>query len=218
MAEGPVNMAFMGFLGLIALAATAVVLERLAHLTRGRVVPTDLTRDLAALVQKGESRSESFIELSRRGTSPLANILRCGMLHAGGPVADVETAMESAAAREMAELRARLRPLSLAATLAPLVGMLGTVAGMLEAFHITRQVGSLQADALTEAVYRSLGTTAAGLVIAIPSLLFASYFHGRGERLFRQINEHLMSLMPALKRMELAGPAKSVGNPLMASR
>ncbi|HEV3024141.1 MAG TPA: hypothetical protein VGX76_16810, partial [Pirellulales bacterium] len=93
-AEGPVNMGFMGFLGLIALAATAVVLERLAHLTRGRVVPPDLTRDLAALVQKGESRPESFIEMSRRGTSPLANILRCGMRHAGGPVADVEKSME----------------------------------------------------------------------------------------------------------------------------
>jgi biopolymer transport protein ExbB len=118
----------------------------------------------------------------------------------------------------MAELRARLRPLSLAATLAPLVGMLGTVAGMLEAFHVTRQVGTLQADALTDAVYRSLGTTAVGLIIAIPSLLFSSYFLGRGERLFRQINDHLLTLLPAIRRMELAGSAKAAGNPLMASR
>jgi biopolymer transport protein ExbB len=219
-ASGTVSMGFMGFLGLISLAASVVVLERLAHLTRGRVVPSDLVRDLAALVQKGESRVESFVELARRGTSPLANILRAGLVHAGGPVADVETSMECAAAREMAELRARLRPLSLAATLAPLVGMLGTLVAMIDAYHVTRQVqGSMQHDALTDAVYRSLGTTAVGLAIAIGSLLFLSYFQGRGERLFRQINESLTTLLPALKRMELAGGTKGTGgNPLMASR
>ena len=133
-AGGPVNIGFMAFLGFISLVAAATAMERLAHLTRRRVAPADLARDLADLVQKGESRAESFREVCLRSPSPLANIFKAGLLRAGRALPEVEKAMEDAAAREMTEMRARLRPLSVAANVAPLVGLLGTVVGMLEAF------------------------------------------------------------------------------------
>ncbi|HUY31492.1 MAG TPA: MotA/TolQ/ExbB proton channel family protein [Pirellulales bacterium] len=219
-AGGPVNIAFMGFLGFISLVAGAAAMERLAHLTRRRVAPADLVRDLADLVQKGESRAESFQEVCRRSPSPLAHIVTAGLLRAGRPLPEMEKAMEDAAVREMAELRARIRPLSVAANVAPLVGLLGTVVGMLEAFRVTSQVGTGKAEVLAEGIYLALETTVAGLVIAIPALLFASYFHSRGERLMREIDDHLTAALPAFQRLEQAGGAAKPagGNPLTVNR
>jgi len=219
-AGGPVNIGFMAFLGFISLVAAATAMERLAHLTRRRVAPADLARDLADLVQKGESRAESFRDVCLRSPSPLANILKAGLLRAGRPLPELEKAMEDAAAREVTEMRARIRPLSVAGNVAPLVGLLGTVVGMLEAFRVTSQVGTGKAEALAEGIYLALETTVAGLVIAIPALLLASYFHSKGERLVREIDDHLTVVLPAFQRMEQGGGATKPagGNPLMAGR
>jgi biopolymer transport protein ExbB len=219
-AGGPVNIVFMAFLSFISLVAAATAMERLAHLTRRRVAPSDLARELADLVQKGESRAESFREVCLRSPSPLANIFKAGLLRAGRALPEVEKAMEDAAAREMTEMRARIRPLSVAANVAPLVGLLGTVVGMLEAFRVTSQVGTGKAEVLAEGIYLALETTVAGLIIAIPALLFASYFHGKGERLMREIDDHLTAAVPAFQQMEQGGSATkpASGNPLMAGR
>ncbi|HEV7223350.1 MAG TPA: MotA/TolQ/ExbB proton channel family protein [Pirellulales bacterium] len=222
-AGGPLNLAFMGFLGLISLVAAAVAMERLANLTRRKIVPGQAVRELQGLVDSRERRLEKFRAVCDQHPSPLTNVVRAGLARVGRPLSEIEKGLEDAAAREMAELRARVRPLSVAANVAPLVGLLGTVVGMLEAFRVASQAGLGKAELLAEGIYLALETTVAGLLIAIPALLFASYFHSRAERFFREISDCLDSTLPALEALSDTRPTDPArgslsNNPLMAPR
>ena len=223
-AGGPLNLAFMAFLGSISLVAAATTMERLVNLTRGKIVPPDQVGGLESLVGANEQRLDGFLEVCDRQASPLANILRAGLLRVGRPWSEIEKALEDGAARELAELRSRVRPLSVAANVAPLVGLLGTVLGMLEAFRIASQAGLGKAELLAEGIYLALETTVAGLLIAIPASLFASYFHSRSERFVREIGDCLNHALPVLaalapgKPSPAAAPTSARSNPLMVDR
>ena len=201
-AGGPVNIGFMVFLGLFSLVAAAVALERFVNLRRGKMLPRAFVRDLQELVRREETRPEKYRELAKSTSAPIANILNGGLQRAGRPLPEIEKSMEDTAAREMATLRSRVRPLSVIANVAPLVGLLGTVVGMLEAFRVASQAGLGKAELLAEGIYLALETTVAGLIIAIPALLAAAYFSGRSERFMRDTDELLMEAIPALGRLE----------------
>jgi len=139
------------------------------------------------------------------------------LLRVGRPHTEIEKAMEDAAAREAAALRARVRPLSVIANVAPLVGLLGTVVGMLGAFRVASQAGLGKAELLAEGIYLALETTVAGLIIAIPAMLCAAYFNARTERLLREADERLMDALPAFARFEQRGtPAAASPAPATA--
>ena len=87
-------------------------------------------------------------------------------------------------------------------SIAPLVGLLGTVVGMIMAFQISSQEGLGKAERLAEGIYLALMTTAAGLSIAIPCLLFVSWFQARAERFMCEIADCLMLAVPSFARME----------------
>ena len=212
-AGGPMNIAFMIGLGLFSLVAAAVALERLVNLRRGRVLPGEFTRGLEELARRGERRPEEYDQLCQRNPSPAATILKAGLLRLGRPLTEVEKAMEDAAAREAASLRARVRPLSVISNVAPLIGLLGTVVGMLEAFRVASQAGLGKAELLAKGIYLALETTVAGLVIAIPALLCAAYFNARTERLLRETDERLMDVTPAFARFEQRGTAATASAP-----
>ncbi|HVA44919.1 MAG TPA: MotA/TolQ/ExbB proton channel family protein [Pirellulales bacterium] len=217
-AGGPLNLAFMAVLGLISLAAAAAALERLANLQRGKLAPPALARGLDELVRAGDHRIERYQTLCEQSPSPLASVLRAALLRVGRPLTEIEKALEDAAAREMAELRARVRPLSVAANVAPMVGLLGTVVGMLEAFRVASQAGLGKAELLAEGIYLALETTVAGLLIAIPAMLCAAYFSGRNERLLREICDRMTEALPVLGQVNQRGTARpAAGNPLMES-
>ena len=98
--------------------------------------------------------------------------------------------------------RAGHRPLAVVGSVAPLVGLLGTVFGMIFAFRSASQEGLGKAEVLAEGIYLALWTTAAGLTIAIPSLLFVAWFNSSVERFMRDIDETLLETMPSFTRME----------------
>ncbi len=144
-------------------------------------------------------------------------MLRAGLLRAGRPLPEIEKTLEDAIGRQMAELRARVRPLSVAASVAPMVGLLGTVIGMLQAFRVASQAGLGKAEYLAEGIYLALETTVAGLLIAIPAMLFAAYFSSRGERFIREMSDHLTEALPLLAQLGQRSAGRSGNaNPLMA--
>ena len=110
--------------------------------------------------------------------------------------------MEDAAAREMGALRSKVRPLAVAGSVSPLVGLLGTVVGMIIAFKTASRAGLGKGEMLAQGIYMALVTTAAGLLIAIPSMLCAAYFNGRLEKYFREIDEALMPAFQCFARVE----------------
>jgi biopolymer transport protein ExbB len=116
----------------------------------------------------------------------------------------VEHAVAEASEREAERIYSNVRWLNLAAAVTPLMGLLGTVWGMIRAFHDTTQLaaGQNKADFLAEGIYVALVTTLGGLTVAIPAAIFSHYFEGRITTLFHQIDELLFSLMPQVERYE----------------
>lgn len=197
---------FYATLALFSIMATAVALERLVHLRRGRVVPAEFVSRLRDMLARGEDSAEHLRWLCQNSAAPIATILKSGLARAGRPLLEVEKAMEDAAAREMAEIRSRSRVLSVLGTVAPLVGLHGTVVGMIFAFRVSSTAGLGKAELLAEGIYLALLTTAAGLTIAIPSLLLVAWFNHRADRYFREIDAALGETLPSFARMEPAGP------------
>ena len=201
-AGGPINIGFLSVLGLFSLVALTVILERMGNLRAGKLVPSGFVRELQELVRRKEDDPQPFRELAKRYPSAIANVLEAGLLRAGRPVLEVEKAMEDAVARELGILRSRVRPLTVLSSVGPLVGLLGTAVGMILVFRTASEVGPGKAELLAEGIYLKLETTVAGLVVAIPSVLFAAVFNSRSETLLRRIDQHLMETIPCFARME----------------
>lgn len=193
---------FMGGLALFSIVALTIAFERLVNLTREKLMPGSFLSPYVAVVRGGDADPSVFQRLCAGCDSVLAKILQAGLLRAGRPLPEVEKAMEDAAAREISAIRAKSRPLTVIGSVAPLVGLLGTVVGMILAFHTASQEGTGKAELLAEGIYLALLTTAAGLTIAIPCMLLAAYFNGRLDRFMREIDEHVMQSMPAFAEME----------------
>jgi biopolymer transport protein ExbB len=202
LAGGPLNLAFLGVLGLFSLAGFAVILERLVNLTQSKIAPPAFLRELHELTRRREDDPQVFQELCSRHPSVISNVLKAGLARAGRPLAEVEKAMEDVAARELAVLRSRVRPLTVLSSVGPLVGLLGTAVGMILVFRTASQVGPGKAELLAEGIYLKLETTVAGLLVAIPSVLFAAVFNARSEKLVRLVDEHLAETIPCFIRME----------------
>jgi len=193
---------FMGILFLFSVIAVTIALERFVNLTREKMLPAGFLSQLRQLTADRNSDAAAFQKLCDQFEASISTILKAGLLRAGRPLTEVEKTMEDAAARETSSIRSRVRPLSVIAAVAPLVGLLGTVMGMILAFHTTSQEGTGKAELLAEGIYLALLTTAAGLTIAIPAMLLAAYFNSKVERHMREIDEVLMEAMPCLADME----------------
>jgi len=199
---GTMNLLFFVVLGMFSLWAVTVVLERMFNLRRNKMLPDSFSQQLRQLTATPQTNATQFLILCDSHDTPASRIFKTGVLRAGRPLPEVEKAMEDAAARQMAAIRAKNRPLSVVGNIAPLVGLLGTVVGMIMAFQVSSQAGLGKAEQLAEGIYLALMTTAAGLTIAIPCLLFASWFAGRAERFMCEIGECLTLAMPSFAQME----------------
>src|SRR5690606_82139 len=115
-----------------------------------------------------------------------------------------ERAVADASQREADSMYWHIRTLNLAANVSPLLGLLGTVWGIIQSFFVTSQMpdASNKAEALAEGIYIALITTFAGLMVAIPAAVLAHHFEGRIMRILRDIDALAMSLLPQVERYE----------------
>ncbi len=201
--SGPMGWAFMLVLGAFSVYATMVAVERYAATRQKVLIPSGFVDQLQNAVVGRTATLTELRDLCAKFDAPPANILSAGLLRMGRPLPEVEKAMEDAAAREMAELRSRVRPLSVIGNIAPLIGLLGTVVGMIQAFY-TASAGGLggEGESLAQGIYLALLTTAAGLAIAIPSLMLAAFYNAKIERVFREIDLHLTEVLPSFSSLE----------------
>ena len=202
MDSGTLGLLFMVALGLFSLVSVAVTIERTVNTQRHKIVPDEFVSELKKVVGSNTSTPADLKAVCDRHKTPAATILLAGVQRAGRPLTEVENAMEDAAAREMAALRSRVRPLTVAGSVAPLLGLLGTVVGMIIAFRTASQSGLGKGEMLAQGIYLALVTTAAGLCIAIPSILFASFFNTKIEGFFRIIDEALTETFSCFARVE----------------
>lgn len=192
-------------ISLVSLIVVTFGLERMIGLRRRKVLPPVLFDGLDRLAaQKGGLDPRRAYALCKKYPSTASRVILDMLLRLGRPHAEVERALRDASDREAGRLYANVRWLTLAAGIAPLLGLLGTVGGMIQAFFETAnlQPGANRADYLAEGIYKALVTTFAGLSVAIPAAILAHMFEGRIQRLFRELDERVAWLLPQLERFE----------------
>lgn len=196
---------FMLPIGLMSLLVVTFTIERFIALRRGKLIPNSLVAELGALAgPQGNFDPRAAYRLCQRYPSAAAAVIQAMLLKIGRPHSEVERAVTEASEREADRIYANVRWLNLAAGVAPLLGLLGTVWGMIRAFHDTTQLapGQNKADYLAEGIYVALVTTLGGLIVAIPAAIFAHYFEGRITKAFHEIEVLLFNLMPQIERFE----------------
>jgi biopolymer transport protein ExbB len=192
----------------IALMAVLVVtfgIERALGLRRGKVLPPELVDELGELAShKGGLDPKKAYKVCQHYPSAAANVIRSTLLKVGRPHSEVEHAVAEASEREATKLYRNVRPITLATAISPLLGLLGTVQGMIQTFAQTAAgVGGVnKAEQLAGGIYVALVTTFAGLCVAIPGAVLAHYFEGRIQALFLEIDELLLGILPQLERFE----------------
>jgi biopolymer transport protein ExbB len=163
------------------LVAVAVILERLYFWWRLKRREVDIAI-FEELVATGQF--EQALKMPRQSRHPVARVLLAGVEYRH---ASPGTAMEAAAQAELEQLESYLPILDTIITLAPLLGLLGTITGMISAFGIVSETGLGQPQAITGGIGEALIATATGLFIAIMTLIPYNYFRAKVDRLTKQI-------------------------------
>lgn len=194
----------------------AVIFERLFNLRRGKVLPPGFRAELEELTRRNETDPEAWRSLCRRFPDvPSAEIVAAGLSRVGHPLPEIEKAMEDAAVRESGALRAWIRPLAVMGNLGPLVGLLGTVFGMIMAFRTAAQGGLGKAELMAHGISIALVTTVAGLVIAIPGYAAASWFNAKIDKMLRELDRVLVPATAVIARIRV-GAASPTPAPVAA--
>jgi biopolymer transport protein ExbB len=195
---------FMIPITLLSLIALSFAVERMFALRRNKVLPPDLVEGFGEMAAEGGFDPRKAYRICQQHPSPAANVIRAMLLKVGRPHAEVEQTVSEASDREATKLYSNVRPIALTVTIAPLLGLLGTVQGMILAFHQTAfaDVGVNKAQALAAGIYTALVTTFAGLTVAIPAACLVHFLEGRILGRFREIDELLFNLLPQVERYE----------------
>jgi len=164
--------------------------ERLVILRRGRVIPRPFVERFLQHLQQGQLNPAQALKLCAENGSPVAAIFAHGIRKWGKPSVEVEQAIIDGGERQVSLLRKHLRVINGVATVAPLLGLLGTVIGMILAFNDVASSDAMgKPEELASGIALALLTTAAGLTIAIPSLILYMYLAGRVDALVMEMDE-----------------------------
>ena len=183
--------------------AVAIVLERLWTLQTRRVIPTHLTNQVWDWVQKGELDSQRIQQI--HSSSPLGQVLATGLAYRNAPRDVLKESIEDAGRHVVHDLERYLNPLGTIAAISPLLGLLGTVSGMIRAFTAITTQGVGNPAILAGGISEALITTAAGLAVAIPSLIAYRFLRGRVDGLVIQIEKEAIRFIEALLQHQRAG-------------
>lgn len=206
------GMAILPIVGL-SILSLAVAIERIRRCRKEAIAPRGLLARIAPCFDKGDYRA------AQRTLEEEDNVLGRVLLHVvthrhrgEKAVADAAGDMASVALREHLQ---RIYPLAVTATVAPIIGLLGTVVGMIEAFHAIAFSGAMGDPALLAGgISKALVNTAAGLSVALPSLLVYHFFKNRiaayGIELEKALNQAIAALFPAPDTERVRSPERKV--------
>jgi biopolymer transport protein ExbB len=194
-AGGPVMWPIM----LCSVIAAAIILERLWTLQRKRVIPRELTDRVWKLVETRTLNDRHIEALARN--SPLGRVLAAGLANRSQGREIMKEVIEDTGRHVVHELERFLNPLGTIAAISPLLGLLGTVTGMIQAFEAITSQGVGDPQVLSGGIGEALITTAAGLIVAIPALIGYRYLRGLVDFLVVEMEKEAMKLVQAMDRM-----------------
>lgn len=169
----------------------AIIIERLIYITvKNRIDSNGFVNKIIELIQKGSINHA--IELCSRSRAALPQITAAGLREFSKSPKDIQNAFELAAMAEIPKLEKRTHYLSMIANVATLLGLLGTIVGLIQAFQAVAVADSSQKAALLSAgISVAMNTTAFGLIVAIPCMVFYSYIQEKTNDIIDDINENV---------------------------
>ncbi|KAF1056679.1 MAG: Protein TolQ [Pseudomonas delhiensis] len=182
---------------LSSIAATAIVAERLWALRRSRVAPPQLLGQVWRQVKDKKMNNQALKEL--KASSPLGEILAAGLTNSKHGREIMKECIEESSSRVIHELERYLNALGTIAAMAPLLGLLGTVFGMIQIFSAFMGEGMANAPALAGGISKALITTASGLIVAIPAVFFHRYLLRRVDELVVAMEQEAIKLVEVVQ-------------------
>lgn len=184
-------------IALCSIIALAIFLERLWSLRRSRVIPRDFLIEIEDLIRR--EKIPEAITRCRKDNSSMANIIVAGIRNFGKRREIVKESIEEIGRREAAILERYINVVGTIAAIAPLLGLLGTVFGMIKAFDVISIQGVGNPSTLAGGISEALITTAAGLVVAIPTFVLYRYLANKADALIVEMEEHSIRMVDLLK-------------------
>ncbi len=184
---------------LCSMVALAIFLERLIHFSRIRIRGFGLVKNVAKHVRNGELARA--IELARGSKSPMARILASALEVIDNDRETFETVVVHSTGEEVRELSRYLQVLATIGSIAPLLGLLGTVIGMIKAFMVIQQMGGkVNAAVLAGGIWEAMLTTALGLAVALPAMVAHSYLVSRVDKYEAQLQDGMVTFIKTAGR------------------
>jgi len=177
--------------------ALTVIFERAWSLRRASVIPDTVVKDIEAAIRNNDA--DLAIDICRKDRSSMGRIIWVALRYRGVRRSVMKEMLEEAGRQEVAELERYVGVLGVIAAIAPLLGLLGTVLGMIEVFQVISIEGVGKADVLAGGISKALITTAAGLIVAIPTLVAHRYYESRIDRMVVDIEHHAIRFVELLK-------------------
>jgi biopolymer transport protein ExbB len=181
---------------LCSVVAMGIITERFWTLQAKRIAPANLAAQVWQWAQRGELNSERLAQL--RDGSALGRILAAGLSAQHLDRDRMKEQIEDVGRHVVHEMERYLNSLGTIAAITPLLGLLGTVIGMIKVFAVITTQGVGDAGILAGGISEALVTTAAGLTVAIPALMFYRYFRGRVDALVVTMEQEALKMVEAL--------------------
>ena len=178
--------------------AVGIFLERIWVLRRRRVLPRDFLIEVEDLVMR-RKRPEA-INLCKRDNSSIAHVIRVGIENYSKKRDVIKEKIEEVGRREAASLERYINVIGTIASISPLLGLLGTVSGMIKSFNIISIQGVADPASLAGGISEALITTAAGLVVAIPTYVIYRYLMNKADALILEMEENSIRMVDLVKR------------------
>jgi biopolymer transport protein ExbB len=179
-----------------AVLTLAIIGNRFWVLRRSRIAPATLAAQVTNLVEVG--KVQQAVKLLYENDTPLARLMLAALQQAGQPRDVIKEVVEETGRHEVAHLDRYLNFLGSIAGVSPLLGLLGTVFGIMSAFSAIGSVGVGDPKALASGIAEALITTASGLIVAIPSLIMYRYFRGRVDSLVLEMEREALKVVNLL--------------------
>jgi biopolymer transport protein ExbB len=187
---------------LASIVAAAIFLERLWTLQSSRVLPKELTEKVWKWVEQRQIQDKHIVALQQN--SPLGKILAAGLSNRHRDRGIIKEAIEDTGRHVVHELERFISTLGTIASISPLLGLLGTVLGMIRTFNTLNAGGVGDPSALAGGIAEALITTAAGLTVAIPALLGYKFLRGRVANLVVDMEKEAIKLVQSIEVGESA--------------
>ncbi len=182
---------------LCSVLSLAIICERLIFLRRGKIIRIENLREIEIAIKKRDLKSA--LEWVDKEHSPMLKIAKVALINADKSKEDLKNYVEEAGRMQIPAVERFLTMMHTIAVVSPLLGLLGTVTGMINVFDTIVTHGTGNASVLAAGISEALITTATGLSIAIPTLIFFNFFSKKAETIITEMEHHSVILIELIK-------------------